>query len=629
MRRDGHRRNARQAACDLLKLMFKLNFVRRPTYPAVLAVLLAACGDNLAGPEPSGDDDPMPAPTAAPTAAILAPLPDATLDAATVEVVVKVVAEAGLASVVVRAGDAIATIDPATIGANGEAKVSLTLADGDVNLALAAIDHELRTAEASAAIHVDTAAPTFAVGAPRVEAVETRRLLFAQLHDATGIASAAYKVNGGPEVAIDFEGAPTDLTIREALPLVAGPNIVTLIATDGVGHERQQVIAFRYGLVTTGGGAHSGAIVDGHLLTWGRYNQGQLGLGGELGDDKSRLSPVPVPAFGAAATEVSAIAFNQNQSAAIRSDGTLWTWGANGTGQLGQGDLVQLAVPTRVPTLTDVAYVHVGYSHMLALGADGKIWAWGSNAFGQVGGAAATQLAPVEVTGIPSPVVELAAGSNHSSALTVDGHVYVWGTNKYGNLAIGSDDGTAHPTPALVADVDDVIDIASGRDHIVALRGDGTVLAWGLGASGQLGDGQAATATTPTTVVDAAGVAITGVRAVFANGNTSYAIVDVAGAQQYWGWGQNALGQLATNDKLDQRNPRRAVVHTPGETPVYLDTLVSLTAIGNGATHTILRTSTGAIWTWGWSFLGSLGVPTLTSSWAQTIPLEVTLPAIP
>ena len=604
-----------------------------PTSGLLLALSLlgAACGE-----------DPSELISTAPVVEILAPAPGALLGESPIEVRVRIRGEHRIASASVQAGDATLPIDPAALDASGEATLSVPLEDGAHALRVTAQDAERQGASANVEVVVDLVAPVLELGAPRAGTAETRRLLFAEVFDAGGIAAVSYAVNGGPAHAVAISGAPTSLVVREALPLIAGENRVALTLTDRVGHTRTEEIDLRYGLTTTAGGAHSGAIEDGALLTWGRYNVGQLGLGGALGDAQSRLAPERVPAFGAPGTEVAAIAFNQNTSLAVRSDGTVWTWGANGDGQLGHGDAVQRSVPAQVTAVSDIVYGVLGYSHALALRADGAVFAWGNNLAGQVGddGAGAPgadQLAPIEVLGIPAPVVKLAAGSEHSLALVADGRVFVWGSNEYGTLGIGAADAERHVAPVAVPGIDDAIDLATGRDHVIVLRADGSVVAWGLGATGQLGygvndDPDGEDRASPVAVVaDAQGTPLAGVRAVFANGNSSYAVVDAGGgpgALQYVGWGQNFSGQLAIGETSRQEwFARRAVMYTSGEAPVFLDEVVQFDSLGTGATHTIARTSTGGLFSWGWNFRGSLGVPAIVNAWAQTVAVEIELPA--
>jgi alpha-tubulin suppressor-like RCC1 family protein len=574
-----------------------------------------------------------------PTAEILSPAPGALVVGPTFPVRVRVSDAIGLAGAVLFVGEDEYPIAPHTLDGNGEATVHVTSAGGVADLGLLATDRAGHQRTVGADVAVDVAAPSADVLAPRADVAETRRLLFAQFSDESGVASVSYTLNGGAAHTVTPEPGATSVTLREVLELSPGANQLAVSVTDRAGRVSEKTIDFRYGLVTAAGGAHSGAVTGGQLFTWGRYNVGQLGLGGALGDAESRLSPNLVAAFGAEGTEVASIAFNQNHSIAVRSDRTVWTWGGNGDGQLGQGDAVQRSVPTQISGLTDVVYATAGYSHALALRADGAVLAWGKNASGQIGvmgdgTTADDQPTPVVVEGLPANIVKIIGGSEHSIALTADGRVFAWGRNQYGNLGNGGFDTERHPVPAAVAGLTDVIDVASGRDHILAVRADGTVATWGLGASGQLGYGEPANASdadraSPVTALTAADQPLTAVRAVFANGNTSFAILATAGGEELWGWGQNFNGQLALARTSNQEwLARRVVIYTDAEPPTYLDQVAAIQSMGVGATHVIGKSKSGSVFAWGWSFRGSLGVPTLANLWAQTIALEVAIPAL-
>ncbi|MFY0580812.1 RCC1 domain-containing protein [Cystobacter fuscus] len=135
---------------------------------------------------------------------------------------------------------------------------------------------------------------------------------------------------------------------------------------------------------------------------------------------------------------------------------------------------------------------------MLVLHRDGHVSAFGENGNGQLGdGTTTDRHFPVPIPGL-TDVVRVIGGSQHSAALRRDGTVWVWGNNGYGNLGLGTHDDEPHATPTRVPGLTGVVDLANGRDHLLALHEDGTVSAWGLNASGQLGDGQPARRTSAT-----------------------------------------------------------------------------------------------------------------------------------
>jgi len=192
------------------------------------------------------------------------------------------------------------------------------------------------------------------------------------------------------------------------------------------------------------------------------------------------------------------LAAGGTHSLALRADGTVWAWGWNDQGQLGDGTDTDRHTPVRVRGLTDVVAVAAGRAHSLALRADGTVWAWGSNEDGELGdGTDTDRHTPVKVPGL-SDVVAVAARDWHSLALRADGTVWAWGNNRFGQLGDGTD--TDRHTPVKVPGLTDVVAVAAGEYHSLALRADGTVWAWGRNGYGQLGDGTTTHRHTPVKV---------------------------------------------------------------------------------------------------------------------------------
>src|SRR5918999_288403 len=164
---------------------------------------------------------------------------------------------------------------------------------------------------------------------------------------------------------------------------------------------------------------------------------------------------------------------------------TLTAWGYNGHGQLGNGTTTNhSSTPVQVSDLVGVRDTAAGHSYSLALRDDGTVWAWGSNRLGQLGdGTITPSSTPVEVGNLDG-VRDIAGGSLHSLALRNDGTVWAWGQNRSGQL--GNDTTTPSSTPVEVKDPNDpsgylsgVHTIAAGHSHSLALKDDGTVWAWG------------------------------------------------------------------------------------------------------------------------------------------------------
>ena len=217
------------------------------------------------------------------------------------------------------------------------------------------------------------------------------------------------------------------------------------------------------------------------------------------------------PVMGASAADGARLAAGWRHSVAVDGDGHLWAWGENRLGQLGSGDFAARRSPTPVMgprntgSLDDVVAVSAGMHHTLAIRGDGTIWAWGNNAFGQLGdgtyGLDAHRAVPVQVLGPEGEgffqdAAAVAAGWDHSVVVRKDGTVWTWGSACQGQLGDGVADAnhrSLHPvqvvSPTGNGGLDRIRSVACGAHHTVALREDGTVWSWGGGWEGQLGVG--------------------------------------------------------------------------------------------------------------------------------------------
>ena len=146
--------------------------------------------------------------------------------------------------------------------------------------------------------------------------------------------------------------------------------------------------------------------------------------------------------------------------------------------------------PSQVSTLGDMTAASAGDHHTLAIREDGTVWAWGRNSDGQLGdGSTTNRPLPVQVAGL-SNVIQVAGGGAHSLALRNDGTVWAWGRNydgQLGNGTVAGDEPLPVTVPVRVSGLSGVIQIAAGARHSMALKGDGTVWTWGANTSGQLG----------------------------------------------------------------------------------------------------------------------------------------------
>jgi hypothetical protein len=249
------------------------------------------------------------------------------------------------------------------------------------------------------------------------------------------------------------------------------------------------------------------------LSAWGNNYFGQLG-DGTYGNN--RTTPAEVSDLHGA--EVEAIAGGQGHTLALKSDGTVLAWGYNRDGELGDGTNEDSPTPVRVkdfhdPTgnLSGVEAIAAGSSHSLALKKDGTVWAWGDNFFGELGDGKTKTDSPKPVRASDLKGVRAIEGGGwFSLALKNDGSVWAWGYNQDGELGHGTatnaketkcentaEAGSAQvrssctnsPTPVRVSKLGGVQAIAAGSAHSLALKEDGTVWAWGANDQGQLGNG--------------------------------------------------------------------------------------------------------------------------------------------
>jgi alpha-tubulin suppressor-like RCC1 family protein/subtilase family serine protease len=330
--------------------------------------------------------------------------------------------------------------------------------------------------------------------------------------------------------------------------------------------------------IITGGIRHTAVIKsDGTLWTWGYNAYGQLGDG----TTASRTYPAQV----GSATDWAEVAAGGYFTVAIKTDGTLWAWGQNTYGQLGTGSTVNRKIPVQVGTDTDWASVAAGAYHTMALKTDGTLWAWGQNTYGQLGdGTNANSTSPVQI-GADADWASVTAGWAHSLSVKAGGTLWAWGRNIYGQIGIGNT--VDQNAPVQVGEDEDWAEASAGNFHSLALKTGGTIWAWGSNVFGQLGDGTSLDSSSPVQAGSAANWS-----SVAAGGDHSLAIKATG---TLWAWGKNNNGQLGDGSTFNRA------------APVRIGTDTAWSEISGAYNHSVALKTGNSLWTWGRNADGQIG----------------------
>lgn len=277
-------------------------------------------------------------------------------------------------------------------------------------------------------------------------------------------------------------------------------------------------------------------------------------------------------------------------SSFVISNSTLWSWGWNSHGQLGDGTTINRTHPTKI--MHDVTYVTTSTTamHSFAITECGTLWGWGFNAAGQLGdGTTIDRHAPVAIM---DNVIAVAAGATFSMALRYDGTLWTWGNGANGQLGCGSVETRLYPMQVMTG----VSDINAGMAHAFALKYDGTLWGWGNNYMGQLGTGTTDTYLTPVQVKENVSTVSTGITHTLA----------VTHCNTLWAWGYNDIGQLG--DGTTQSS------HVP---IAILGDVILADASGTGGemvSFSLALRTDGTLWAWGNGAAGALGNGTYVDS---------------
>lgn len=378
------------------------------------------------------------------------------------------------------------------------------------------------------------------------------------------------------------------------------------------------------------GGDHTCAIVNEasslRMECWGDNGVGQLGDG----TTTDRLSPSPIEMSGLSvdSSATPPLAAGGLSTCMVASGGTLVCWGRNASGQLGNGLTSNSSLPVGVQGFdgdsAEVEGVALGESHACAMyddtGVIGAVKCWGDNTYYQSGngltsgaGFAAQYTTPgLVVSGLDGTgalgltatnATAITAGKRHACAITGAGTVKCWGFNSEGQLGDASTTNRETPVTPATAGVPSVI--AAGDYHTCMMNAAGAIQCWGRNNEGQLGDGTTTDRTAPTAVAGLGGTAT----ALAAGGNTTCALVDVAGTITAKCWGHNGFGQVGDGTTTNRSSPTN-VTGLTGVTPAQIlvggrTTLSGAVTTNSG--HACLISTTGGMRCWGGGASGQLG----------------------
>jgi alpha-tubulin suppressor-like RCC1 family protein len=297
------------------------------------------------------------------------------------------------------------------------------------------------------------------------------------------------------------------------------------------------------------GGEHSCAVLStGRVDCWGYNGSGELGTG----TTTNSSTPVRVSGISTATAVAAGGVTGSGYSCALLSSGRIDCWGANRTGQLGDGTTTDRHTPVAVSGITNATAIAAGgasgIGHSCAVLSSGRVDCWGSNDFGELGdGSTASSSTPVMVSGLGGGLA-IAAGSYHSCAVLSNHLVECWGNNSDGQLGHGGTMGSCcSSTPVAVSGITNATAIAAGVSHSCAAVSGDQVKCWGVNGNGQLGNGTSGNSSTPVAVsrpMDAP--------EIVAGQTHSCALLSVGGVVC---WGSNYSGQLGDGETTDSHTP--------------------------------------------------------------------------
>jgi alpha-tubulin suppressor-like RCC1 family protein len=331
------------------------------------------------------------------------------------------------------------------------------------------------------------------------------------------------------------------------------------------------------------------SVISSSSYAWG------INLYGRLGDDStiSRSSPVSVVGGFTDWCQVSA---GGSHSLGVRTNGTAWGWGGNGGGRLGDNSTISRRSPVSVVGgFTDWCQVLAADAHSLGIRTNCTVWSWGCNGYGRLGdnnGTVASRSSPVSVVGGFTDWCQVSASVHHSLGVRTNGTAWAWGRNNCGQL--GDNNGTvaSRSSPvSVVGGFTDWCQVSAGYRHSLGVRTNGTAWGWGMNSQGQLGNNNAIIRSSPVSIV---------------GGFTDWCQVSAGGAHSLgvrsngtaWAWGCNGQGRFGDNNG--------AVAYRSSPVSVA-GGFTDWCQVSAGFAHSLGVRTNGTAWAWGFNSNGRLG----------------------
>ena len=344
-------------------------------------------------------------------------------------------------------------------------------------------------------------------------------------------------------------------------------------------------------------------FTQGTLWTCGLNNNGQLGDNTTV--DKS--SPVQTVAFGSTWKQ---IYHGNTHSIGLKTDGTMWTWGANANGQLGDNTTVSKSSPVQAVTFgSNWVTAAAGLNFSAAIKNDGTLWLWGANTSGQLGdNTTVNKSSPVQAVTTGTNWLTVSCGYADTFAIKTLGTLWGWGLNGQGQLGDNTIVNKSSPVQTISLTSNWVQVSCSGVDtnnnSTIALKSNSTLWAWGSNASGQIGDNTTVSKSSPVQTVTFA----TNWKSCSINAQAS---VGIKTDGTLWTWGSNAKGQLGDNTAVNKSSP----IQTVSNVKTWIK-------VSMGYSAATAVKSDGTLWTWGNNSNGQLADNTTVN---KSSPVQTTL----